>query len=135
MMVPTRRIHGGVGGFEALPVKDALFVVKSGEARLLPEPFLELKGGDFSDLSQWAWTDAEVQADNGTALIRDPKGKPARIVQRLKLQPFHQYHISIRIKAQDFRGTPEVKVLAGDQTLNFNSLGAKPIQDCTTHHV
>src|SRR6266478_4117504 len=36
---------------EALPVRDALFVVKNGEARLLADPPVELKGGDFSDLT------------------------------------------------------------------------------------
>src|SRR5438067_1886306 len=34
---------------EALPVRDALFVVKNGEARLQPSPRVNLKGGDFSD--------------------------------------------------------------------------------------
>src|SRR6267143_2040632 len=98
---------------EALPVREALLVVKKGEAQLQPDPPVALKGGDFSDLTQWSWKDAEVQPDQGAALIRDPKGKSARIVQKLKLQPFRQYHISVRIKSQEFRGTPEVKILAG----------------------
>src|SRR5947207_3859538 len=71
---------------EALPVRDALFLVKNGEARLQPDPSVALKGGDFSDLKQWDWKDPEVQAENGTAIIRDPKGRPARIVQKLKFQ-------------------------------------------------
>ena len=120
---------------EALPVKGALFVVQHGEAHLQPDPAIALKGGDFSHLSQWDWKDADVQPDDDAALIKDPKGKPARIVQKLKLQPFRQYHISIRVKSQDFRGTLEVKLLAGDRALNFNALGAKPTQDWTTHHV
>jgi len=120
---------------EALPVRDALFVVDNGQARLEPNPPISLKGGDFADFRQWDWKDPEVQADNGTAIIRDPKGKPARIVQKLKLQPFRQYHVSIRVKAQDFRGTLEVKLLAGSSSLNFNALGVKATQDWTTHHV
>src|SRR5712692_551525 len=76
---------------EALPVRDALFVVKNGEARLQPDSPVGLKGGDFSDLKQWAWKDPEVRSDNGAALIRDPQGKNARIVQKLKLHPFRQY--------------------------------------------
>jgi len=120
---------------EAVPVRDALFVVSKGEARLQPNPRVDLKGGDFADLTQWNWKDPEVQPDHGAALIRDPKGKPARIVQKLKFQPFRQYHISVRVKSQDFRGTAEVKLLAGSQSLNFNALGVKPTQDWTTHHV
>jgi len=120
---------------EALPVKDALFVVQGGEARLQSELPAPLKGGDFSDLKQWSWKDETVIADAGAALIRDPKGANARLVQKLSLRPFRQYHLSVRVRTQDFRGTPEVKVLAGNQALNYNFLGVKPTQDWTTHHV
>lgn len=128
---------------EALPVRDALFVVRDGEARLRADPPMALKGGDFSDLGQWDWKDATVTADNGTALIRDPNGKNARIVQRVRLTPFRQYQLSVRIKTEDFRGTPDVQVIANDhllsfandRVLNFNDLGAQPTQDWTTHHV
>lgn len=120
---------------EALPVRDALFVVKSGEARLQPDLPLSLKGGDFSDLNQWSWKDPAVAEDHGAALVKDPNSQNARIVQKLKLQPFRQYHFSVRVKTQDFRGTPEVKVLAGNRALNHNHLGAKSAQDWATHHV
>src|SRR5205085_2428506 len=76
---------------EALPVRAALFVVKNGEARIESTLPARLKGGDFSDLAQWNWKDPQIQSDDGTALIRDPKGKLARIVQKLKLEPFRQY--------------------------------------------
>jgi hypothetical protein len=120
---------------EALPVTNALFVVEGGQARLMADPPVALKGGDFAKLSDWSWKDPTVVADNGTALIRDPAGRNARIVQKLKLTPFREYHLSVRIRTQDFRGTPEAKVLAGDRALTFNTLGVKPTQDWTTHHV
>src|SRR5438876_2908335 len=120
---------------EALPVHDALFVVQDGVATMRPDPPAALKGGDFSDLKQWDWKDDTVRADDGAALIRDPKGQNARIVQKLRLTPFRQYHLSVRVKTQDFRGTPEVKVLAGNRALNLNHLGVKSTQDWTTHHV
>ncbi len=120
---------------EALPVKEALFVVQGGEARLQAELPAPLKGGDFSDMKQWSWKDDTVTADAGAALIRDPQGANARIVQTLTLRPFRQYHLSVRVRAQNFRGTPEIKVLAGNHALNHNLLGVKPTQDWTTHHV
>ena len=120
---------------EALPVRNALFVVQDGVARLRPEPEVALKGGDFSNLQLWDWKDETVVADNGTARVTDPKGANARIVQKLKVQPFHQYHLAVRVRTQEFLGTPEVKALAGNQTLNFNHLGVKPTQDWRTHHV
>src|SRR5712691_7452039 len=83
---------------EALPVRNALFVVQDGVARLRPEPVVALKGGDFSNLQLWDWKDEAVVADNGTARVTDPKGANARIVQKLKVQPFHQYHISVRVR-------------------------------------
>jgi hypothetical protein len=119
---------------EALPVRDALFVVNQGEAHLAPEQPTGFKGGDFSNLKQWDWHDETVVSDQGTALIKDPRGRNARISQKLKLTPFRQYHISVRVKAEDFRGTPEIKVLADGRALNYNSLGVKRTQDWTTHH-
>lgn len=120
---------------EALPVRDALFIVKDGAARLYSLPPVTLKGGDFSDFTKWDWKDVDVQPDNGSARIKDPKGNNARIVQKLKLEPFRQYHISLRAKAQEFQGQLEVKLLVGSRGLNFNSLGVKPTQDWTMHHV
>lgn len=120
---------------EALPVKEAVFVVGGGAARPHPDPALGLKGADFSDLSRWDWKDDTVTADNGAALIKDPKGGNARIVQKLKLTPFRQYHLSVRVKTEAFQGTAEVKILAGDKALNYDFLGVKASQDWTLHHV
>lgn len=146
---------------EAMPVREARFVVKGGEARLQPESKAEsrepraggrgdgpapdprpssldaslLEGGDFADLKLWGWHDPTVVAENGAALIRNPNGQNARLSQKVKLTPFRQYHISVRVKTEEFRGTPEVKLLVGNRGLNYDALGAKPTQDWTTHHV
>lgn len=120
---------------EALPVRDASFVVNGGLARPIPEPAMSLKGGDFSDLGRWDWKDANMVADAGSVRVTDPKGQNARISQKLKLVPFHQYHISVRVKTDQFVGTPEVKILAAGRALNYASLGVKRTQDWTTHHV
>ncbi|HEV8541155.1 MAG TPA: hypothetical protein VGR78_02075 [Verrucomicrobiae bacterium] len=119
---------------EGLPVKDAPFVVRHGEARLESTTNL-LKGGDLTDLKLWSWHDPTVTQDQNAARIKDPKGENARINQKLKLIPFRQYHVSVEIKTADFRGTPEAKLLAGNRGLNYNSLEVKPTQDWTTHHV
>src|SRR5438309_2029359 len=99
---------------EALPVRDALFVVDHGWARLKAEPEISLKGGDFADLKQWNWKDPAVIADQGAARMTGEKGATMRIVQKIKLHPFRQYHLSVRIKTENFRGSPEAKVLAGN---------------------
>jgi hypothetical protein len=120
---------------EALPVRDALFVVRGGVARLQFDSEVTLKGGDFSDLKKWDWKDDLVIADHGAARMSDLQGSNARIVQKLKLHPFRQYHLAVRVRTQDFRGQPEAKILAGNQALDYNHLGVKPTQDWTTHHV
>src|SRR5436309_10434247 len=45
---------------EALPVRDALFVVSNGVAQLTPDMEVSLKGGDFADLKKWNWHDPAV---------------------------------------------------------------------------
>src|ERR1043166_1910269 len=120
---------------EAMPVRDALFVVKNGEARLQADSPAVLKSGEFSDWKGWSWHDPNVVLENGTALIKDPKGENARMSQKIKLTPFRQYHVSVRVKTQEFRGLLQVSVLAGKQSLNHRELGVKATQDWTTHHV
>ena len=119
---------------EALPVQDALFVVQGGGARLQSDPPVALKGGDFSDPKAWSWKDPVVRFEEGAARVSDPKGALARLVQKLAVRPFRQYHISVRVRTQDFRGTPEIKVLAGKQSLFWNYLGVNPTQGWQTHH-
>ncbi|MBK9137483.1 MAG: hypothetical protein IPM17_01765 [Verrucomicrobia bacterium] len=120
---------------EGLPVRGALFVVRDGVARLAADPAVPLKGGDFGDLQLWDWKDDTVSADAGAALIRDPRGRNARIVQQLRVSPFRQYHLSLRVKTEGFRGTLEAKFLADGRPLNFNPLGVQATQEWTTHHV
>jgi hypothetical protein len=110
---------------EALPVRDALFVVKGGQARSEPDPAVALK-------AKWDWKDETVSDDFVTV---DPKGKNARFSQKVKVKPFRQYHISVKVKTQDFKGQPEIKVLAKSLALNHASLGTKPTQDWTEHHI
>src|SRR5205814_9545488 len=120
---------------EALPVSDVEMELHNGIAQLPAPKQPLLKGGDFADLKQWSWHDDTVQSENDAVVIRNANGKLARIVQKLTLQPFHRYHLSVRIKTADFKGSPEVKVLAGDLSLQHNFLGVKPTQDWTVHHI
>lgn len=121
---------------EALPVRGASFVVRHGEARLEPDPAVTLRGGDFSDRSQWDHADATVKFEDGVARVTDPRGRNARVFQRFQVKPFRQYHVSVRVKTQQFEAMPEIKVLArpGSHPLQFAHLGVKRTQDWTTHH-
>lgn len=123
---------------EALPVRDAEFVVKDGMGRCRGARVV-LPGGDMSDLKKWSWHDDTVVADGGCATVVDPKGKNARLSQKLTLTPHRQYHVSVRIRTENFRGTPEIKALGANPqgeaaSLVFSALGVKPTQEWTVHH-
>ena len=122
---------------EAMPVKDVpLLVGENGEARIATDAAApSLRGGDFADLKRWSWVDPNVVLDGGAAKVTDPKGENARISQKLKVQPFRQYHVSVRIKTQEFKGKPEIKPIGADGVmLSWDDLRVKPSQDWTTHH-
>ncbi len=120
---------------EGLPVKNLPMIVKDGVAHVDDPQPPKLPGGDFSDLKYWSWKDPNIVAENGAARLTNPDGKNARIVQNLEVKPFRQYHVSVRVKTQDFHGKPEVKALAEKKgQLNWEDLGVKSTQDWTVHH-
>jgi hypothetical protein len=121
---------------EGLPVKDALFVVRDGKARLQPDPEVRLKGGDMNDRKSWSFADDSLTSEDG-AMHSPPTDKNARLHQGLKVSPFRQYHVSVRIRTRGLAGgTPEIKALGkGGKSLQWTNLGVKPDQDWTTHHV
>ena len=55
-----------------------------------------------------------VTVENGAARIANLTGKQSRLIQKLKVQPYRQYHMTVRIKTQDFKGQPEpfVKIIS-----------------------
>jgi len=94
-----------------------------------------LRDGGFEHFKQWDFVDPTVVPDAGAARVTDPKGKNARLHQKVKVHPFRQYHLAVRVKTRDFRGEPRLAVLgSGGRSLNYAHLGAKPTQDWTEHH-
>jgi hypothetical protein len=109
---------------EALPVKDEPFTVKGGVARISTPP---------ASLTNIAWRDeAFVTADGGWR-ARDVKGN-ARVVWKLKLAPFRQYHVSVAVATKEFDGETRVQALVGERSLVFSDLGVKKTQEKTVHH-
>src|SRR5207302_4420733 len=79
---------------EGLPVKDQAFVVKAGEAP--PERVVRFP-------AKVGFKDDAVQMEGGEATVSDNAGV-ARFTYQLKLPPFHRYHVSVKIKTQDYTG-------------------------------
>jgi hypothetical protein len=119
---------------EGLPVRDALFVVSNSVAQIVADPPVALP--PLSERRRWGFIDENLQPDDGGLRVTDPKGANARAMVRVAVSPFRQYHLSVRIKTREFRGQPEIKVLAdGNRSLTFTSLGAKATQDWRTHDI
>lgn len=119
---------------EGLPVKDALFVVKGGEARCVADPPVALPGGDFETGKGITWKDDCVTVERGAARLDSPRGN-ARITWKLKVAPFRQYHVAVRVKTADFSGDVRVNAIGPDgRSLVHSDLGVKPTQDWTEHH-
>jgi hypothetical protein len=122
---------------EALPVRDALFVVKGGEAHPVADPPVDFPKDGFRDPKWWDWHDPVVHLEKGEAHVTGAEGVNARIAKTFTVAPFHQYHVSFRIKTQNYTAQPLVEVLSSDlkDSLNAVDLEVKPTQDWTTCHV
>jgi len=122
---------------EALPVRDALFVVKGGEAHPVADPPVAFPGDGFRDPKWWDWHDPVVHLEDGAAHVTGAQGVNARIAKTFTVSPFHQYQVSFRLKTQGYTAQPLVEVLSSDlkDSLNAVDLEVKPTQDWTTYHV
>ena len=94
---------------EGLPVRDQLFVVKHGKAHVVADPLVNFPSGNFVNLKHWSWHDDLVVADGQAARMSDLKGRVGRVVQSIKVSPFHQYRISVRSKRKTSTARPRSK--------------------------
>ncbi len=145
---------------EGIPVKEAPFVVKGKEARLVPDPAVTLPGGDFEQAEGNRFAGWEMQDNVGTGSFADrevfhsgqqsvrmeniPRAEPkwghSRLSQSVKLQPFRQYHLSAWVKTEDFEETKSVRMLVlapteNERELTDLALEPKRTQDWTRYDV
>ncbi len=109
---------------EGLSVVDAPFEVKGGVARLVP---------DVREFKKPAFHDENVSIQNGVWKMT-ANGGNARVTFKMKVQPHRQYHISVKVKTDGFKGDTKIVILAGEQSLAHANLGVKATQDWTEHH-
>ena len=121
---------------EGLPVKDAPYVVKGGEAKIQADPQASLPGGAMNDRSGWGSIDENIVAEDGT-MHSGPTEANARIQRTVKVKPYRQYHVSARIRSKDFAGgIAEIKAIGKDgKQLQWSYLKVQPDQDWTRHDV
>src|SRR5437016_5030621 len=112
---------------EGLPVKDALFEVKGGVANLVADPPVAFP-------AKFGFIDETVSVADGVATVKD-NPKLARFTYTLQLPQYRCYHVSVKIKTDNYTGHPEIKALSGNRTLQWQYLGVKKTQDWKEHHV
>ena len=119
---------------EAIPVKAVPLVVQGGVAHVEDAAAPTLPAY-FSKPKEWSWKDDKFVAEGGVLRVVEAGGAVVRVVKKIAVQPWRQYHVSVKIKTADFHGQPEIKVLVeGGADLQWNFLGTKPTQDWTVHH-
>lgn len=106
---------------EGLPVKDALFVVRKGVAEVEPDPPVALR-------EKWDHRDPTVDENLS---IRNPQGRLARVWQKVKVHPYRQYRVSVRLGTHNFVGTPRIIVIGGGRMLNYDPRGPHSTQPMT----
>jgi hypothetical protein len=145
---------------EAMPVKNAHFVVQNGKADLAPDPTAVIKNGDFEeaqgdkaggwDLQDYPGTGSFIDREtkhSGAASIRfenigqaDPQNGHGRIAQKITLKPFRCYRLSFWAKTRDFDTPGNVNVVIlppgfNERSLVYLNLGVKRNEDWTLHQV
>jgi hypothetical protein len=121
---------------EGLPVKDAPYLVKNGRATIQPDPDLSLPGGAMNDRSGWSFIDENLAVEDGT-MRSGPTDANARMQRVVKVKPYRQYHVSVRIRSEGLAGgMAEIKVIGKDgKQLQWTYLKVQADQEWTRHDV
>ncbi len=139
---------------EGLPVRGALFQASDGALVPLNDPPVTLVNGDFEQLPAdghqfpgWAWqdqpgvttfVDTEVKHGGRASLrmtdigLTNPPHGHGRIHQRVRVQPFHYYHVSVWLKTEEFHGGDVWVMILGQKpqrTLQYNPIPIEPTRD------
>ncbi len=134
---------------EGLPVDDAPFLVKGGEARLAPTNPVQFRNGSFEEFNGntfkgydlldqpglVSFADAEVR-HRGRASLRlenftsDPHGH-GRVMQTIQVQPHRCYRVAIWVKTEGLQPADALRVvvLAGGRDLAPREFHVPPASD------
>jgi hypothetical protein len=120
---------------EGLPVRGALFEVRGGSARLVPDPPTGLPA--INDRKAWDFVDETLAVDGESLRTEDPKGRNCRVMKSVKVAPWRHYHIAVRMKTKEFRGQPQIQVLerSTGRKLCYTNLRIERTQDWSVQHV
>lgn len=95
---------------EGLPVRNALFEIHGKEATLVADPVVSLPA--VTEVKQWNFIDQTLQIEGDSLRATEPQGENCRIMKLVQTSPFRHYHVSIRIRTENFKGQPQITVPA-----------------------
>lgn len=102
---------------EAVPVRDALFVVRDGIGRLEPDPPLRSE---------------PAMGERGREAAAE--GIPDTLSRTFRVSPFRQYHVRVEVKADTVAARAKIVALAGRRALIFNEADVAPSSDWSEVH-
>lgn len=124
---------------EGLPVREALYEVRSGVAHHVPETGSATSKNALPPLRekrQWGFIDEALVPDGEALRSVRPHSGNLRISKKIELTPFRQYHVSVEIQTDDLDVPVEIKLLTMDgSNLNYTNLGVQATQDWKEHHI
>jgi hypothetical protein len=120
---------------EGLPVRDALFEVRDGTARVIPDPQVSLPV--VTDLKAWDFVDETLKPEGKSLRVTEPRGENSRVMKTVRVSPYRHYHVSIRIRTLDFRGQPQISVIepSTGRRLTHTNLRVGRTEDWTVCHI
>jgi len=103
---------------EGLPVRNALFEVRGDRAELVADPAVSLPL--LGDRKSWNFVDEALRSEGDGLRAGDPQGENCRAMKTVRVAPSRHYHVSVRVKTLDFRGQPQIAVLAATTGRRFS---------------
>jgi len=139
---------------EGMPVIDAPFVVKDGKL-LEADGDLKIVNGSFDQAARenqpdgWSvddpgkvtYVDTETKCEGRAAVrfqdVKNSSCTNGRANQKVTVKPFRYYHLSVKIKTDNFSapGTVNIMALAPKQCLNYQRFDIAQTQDWKTYDV
>lgn len=95
---------------EAVPVRNVALEVRGGLARVVADPPVSLAAAPPR-------VDAGVRLENGDAVI--PADSHTRIAFPIDVAPWRTYHVSVRLRAEGFRGEPRIRVTGDGREMAY----------------
>ena len=112
---------------EALPVRDARFVVHGDVATLAADPPVTLAPTPDK-------VEHSVRLSDRLATAQDVRGT-ARMTWNVKVSPFRCYHVSVMLRTMHFNGDPAIRVFGGRRRLDFTTFRKNSTQDWTDQSI